>query len=58
MLIETKKLVLVISRRMLLLRVGRWTLYFPSSFSFGHKYWRGHFSNWSFCYVTLERKLR
>jgi len=47
---------LLVSLRMWLLRIGRWTLYFPSSFGIGTVHVAGLFKNWSACYVTLERK--
>jgi len=45
-----------VNRHVALARIGRWCLYFPSSFAFGSAGIPGHFKNWSFCYLTLERK--
>jgi len=45
-----------VNRHHIFLRIGRWTLYFPSSFGFGSFEVGGLFKNWSLFYLTLERK--
>ena len=48
----------LVNRYVGLVRIGRWTLYAPSSFKVGRIVRPGWFENWSLGYVTLERRLR
>lgn len=47
----------LINKHVFLIRVKNWIFYFPSSFRWGHVHVVDWFENWSFYYITLERKL-
>lgn len=41
-----------------MIKTDKYALYFPSSFAFGIKGIPSYFKNYSFCYLTFERKLK
>jgi len=47
----------ILTRHLFLLRIGRWTLYFPSSLAFGSSRVPNVYQDWSLCYLTLEKCL-
>jgi len=51
-------MITVFNRHVWMIKGKKWCLYFPSTYFIGSYHMVGYFKNWSFCFLTLERKDR